>query len=387
MLDCFTHTKILAVVNPAGIATSFMATLCGVSLVLNFRKILRLKPLMSLNFGFLLFFFAIALSLINSDAPATSLSEFIRLQVLFLFFNYVAITFRHEKALRLILRSILLSSLIPLAFGAYQIIYDCGNLETHGFNRIYGTFVHPNVMAQYLLLITFLIFFYATTYSKDRWKRYGLTLFLFLVLLEVYHTFTRSVWVALVAGILIFFFIRNKPKQYIRNGLAFIIILVLSLPFISERWKDVFQKKEQAHLSSWEWRTQLWERMIERVQEHPFTGFSFGMFDHNVGCGAHNDFLRILYETGFFGFGMYLLFLMFFVFIAAVGLCGTRPLFVYNKYKLIISLMLAIFLVSFGDNFLRNTVVMFYYFCTFALMLNVHEHCLPGAQHEKNPLS
>jgi O-antigen ligase len=387
LLDSYTSVKILGGVNPAGAITSLLAILCGMSLLFRVKRILQHKVLQTFNFFFLLFFIASIVSLINSNNPTASLSEIIRYLILVIFFNYVAITFRNEKGFQVIFLCTIFSSLVPLAAGLYQIIFRCGNLATFGFNRIQGTFVHPNVHGQYLLLIALLILFYLSTYAIDKWKRYGLVLLFSLVLLEIYYTFTRSVWIALVAGFIVFIFIRNRQIQKIRYGAIFTGTIGLVLPFAAERWLDLFGKNKHIPISSWEWRTSLWKSMIEKVQEHPFIGHGYGMFDYNVGFGAHNDYLRILYETGFLGLTMYLLLLVFFVFFAVRGIMGMRLCCEYNKYKLILGLMLTIFLISYGDNLLRNTVVMFYYFCTIAFFLNFPEPQQSGCTHEQNTLS
>lgn len=387
LLDSYISINILGGVNLAGAITSLAAFFCGVSLLFRIKRVLQHKALHTFNFFFLLFFIATFISLINSNNLAVSFSEIGRYLVLVIFFNYVAITFRSEKSFQIILWSIILSCLVPLAAGLYQILFRCGNLATFGFNRIQGTFIHPNVLGQYLLLIGLLIFFFMSTYSIDKWKQYGLVLLFSLVLLEIYHTFTRSVWVAFVTGFIVFIFIRNRQVQKIRYGTIFVGTLGLVLPFAAERCLDLFGKNKQIPVSSWEWRTSLWKNMIEAVQEHPIIGHGYGMFDYNVGFGAHNDYLRIVYETGFLGLTMYLLLLTFFVFFVARGIMGTRLCCEYNKYKLIIGLMLTIFLISYGDNLLRNTVVMFYYFCTIALFLNFPEPQQSGYTHEQNTLS
>lgn len=48
-------------------------------------------------------------------------------------------------------------------------------------------------------------------------------------------------------------------------------------------------------------RTEIWEQGWKRVKEKPILGYGFGSFEKFIDMAPHNDFLRVLFETGLIG--------------------------------------------------------------------------------------
>src|SRR6185436_6714370 len=105
---------------------------------------------------------------------------------------------------------VLVSCLIPVGFGLYQFFAGTGIYE-RGFNRLYGTFAHSNVFAEYLFLVIFLlIFMMARPENRMVLKKVLLGSLLFLVGFCFYHTFTRTLWIAFAVSVVFYAFMKRN---------------------------------------------------------------------------------------------------------------------------------------------------------------------------------
>ena len=199
--------------NIAIIFTLLLILICSSDILIRKEKLIRIKNnkfLRGFNTLFITFLLFSALSFINTKDLVISVSDFLRLISMCIVVNYTVVNFsinEHEKKRFIIF--VLLSSIIPLAVGLYQILTGSGFSVLLGYekyNRIHATFIHPNVFAQYLVLITMLTLFVFDTWKFSKVKRVFVLSFLALVIFELYYTFGRGAWIATFGCYLIYVF-------------------------------------------------------------------------------------------------------------------------------------------------------------------------------------
>jgi len=320
---------------------------------------------------FMLFFFAAALSWVPSDDIRVSSAHLLRLVSFLIILIAAWLHFVDRKSRRLLLW-MFLSAVVPLALGFYQWLCHRGNLYTPGYNRIIGPFPHPNVYAQYLLVMAILIFLAWRLLRPSGWRKVVLAGFGIVVLFQMYKTFSRSSWIALAMAAVtygILGLVRGdfilKPRHLVLPAL---VLLLLSGP-IQTRWKMAFSA-DPGRVTSLNYRLKIWQTTWEHLGPLPLLGQGAGMHPVQFGEMAHNDYLKVLYENGFVGLFFYLL---PFLFLALNAL--RKSLILESSRKSVaykgIFIVLAVFLLISGvDNLQRSLVVMLYLFFAVAWLFN-----------------
>lgn len=358
-------------INLASFFTISLILICGLDIFVkkeNWDRITTNIFLRWFNKFFISFLFASLFSFVNTDNFLVSLADFLRLISILIAVNYVVIHFSNSEKVKKLIKFVLFSSIIPLCFGLYQFISKTGIAEK-GFNRIYGTFTHCNVFAEYLLLIFFLSLFIASTYRVKKIAKFALFCFLFLILFELYNTFTRTVWIALGISFFIYVLIKNKISKKIGYLLLITFIFLLFFPYIQRRFEDITRKMGY-QTSSLEWRIDLWQRSIGDMKEHPFIGNGLGMYEYKIGVMAHNDFFRIAYEVGFPAACIFLALYFYILFfssnrISKLSLNSEEK----DKFKISVCLIVGLLISSLAINTLRSTLIIFYYFSSIVVLI------------------
>jgi O-antigen ligase len=323
-------------------------------------------------------FFFLGLSLASvfySLEPLSSIKEFIRIASIFLLYFLAYKLVKDRKDWFLLLKIILISYILPAIFALIQFVFHLGLPdEFGGFQRIYGTFAHPNPFAFYtffiLGLILCLLFSRRETTRQlaksDQtvppeknlnfylWLAAGLLTFLLLV------TYSRSALACFFVFIL--FFGLFKYRKLLLLGL----ILFLVIYFFS----DVFQQRFWELITldpygSVVWRLRLWQDIAPISLWQPWFGYGLGTFTNLVefyrgfewgSLEAHNDYLKILVENGIFGLVAYfwlIIALLFYLFRIIKKSFRQEKIFSLG----ILIIVLSLFLASFFDNILRGTAL------------------------------
>ena len=118
------------------------------------------------------------------------------------------------------------------------------------------------------------------------------------------------------------------------------------------------------------WRIDMWEDGVKIAREKPVIGFGTGVADiiieerrgkEHGSADPHNDYLKILLENGMLGL------LSYFALIASI-LLKLYYSFVRSKMPkfksmliIMIALTMALYIMSFGDNIIRNTALQWLY--------------------------
>jgi O-antigen ligase len=329
----------------------------------------------------------------------TGISLFVGLQETVRVLSFIMLYFvgwiyvSHQNKLMNIMRVIIYGSIIPLFVAYIEYFSGTGLYTNPGFeNRIAGTFGHPNVLAYYSIIILALIgsiwLNKNTTISIDEKRLLGSIGLLYIIILLV--TFTRGAWFGLIMLIALIGLIKYPRKSLIITsiGLGFIALVlsiyqilspptVLDLPPLTtlpviNRVSGLFNADPSDSVI---WRLTMWTDMYEKAWESPIIGFGTGssqiMVEQTRGTfrgslEVHNDYIKIFLEQGLIGLMIYGILIL-----NILGVLYYRYIQGKNIYILYLaSLMTVIYIVSFWDNLLRGTVLMWILFLLLGAVLH-----------------
>lgn len=167
--------------------------------------------------------------------------------------------------------------------------------------RAYGTFLHPNIFAAYLLIVFFL---------SLRYLKYGYTLFWFaLFTWGVYLTGSFGAMLVGITGIGLVFLFSIFEKQSFRKAVVLLILIVLTL---GNLW--LFKNSYLLESTDSSYQERLTQNLIsaDLYQEHPF-GVGVGNYTLSIEQKrgrkllpwefqpVHNAYFLVLNETGWQG--------------------------------------------------------------------------------------
>ena len=151
----------------------------------------------------------------------------------------------------------------------------------------------------------------------------------------LYHTYTRSAWLATVIG-LVAVAIIGRRKLLGGALFACLVVGLLAVPTIGQRFADLASVaggttvNAQGNTSnSLEWRFSFWSQVLPLADSNPVTGIGLKMstFLTDAQKEPHNDFLRAYVETGVIGALAYFALLISMVMVARQGLKRSRTRF------------------------------------------------------------
>jgi putative inorganic carbon (HCO3(-)) transporter len=315
------------------------------------------------------FYAFIAIGIISSVIPGNYhfglvyVIKFISILCIYLIVYYLSE--KIENFDRTVMKGIIASAIIPLAVGLYQYIFSSGQITSYyaeaGLNRLKGTLAHPNVFAFFLVIIIVTVLIYLIRYNK---KNLFLYLIVLLSLFELYNTYTRGAWLGL-ALIVVSCLVMSKLPLSSKLGYSALLLLAIS-PFyqsIADRFANVLSSDvEQSSLAV---RFTIWKSMGFLFFIKPLLGHGIGSFKAlssnvlNWNIEAHNDYLKLLLETGIVGLGSYLV-LQF----------NTLRSILSNKagnYLVVFIFVAVFYLMSLADNIIDMTVCQWYIWALVAL--------------------
>jgi putative inorganic carbon (hco3(-)) transporter len=367
-LDIFSNITILKFND---IALNF-ASILGVFTILftiyiaAFVKTKKIKAI-PLTPQIIIFLSVTLFSCILSISFVTSITEWLRLLNIFSLFALGFLLTNSVKDLSKLLILSITSAIIPSVFALYQFISKTGlSIPLEGiYNRIFGTFAHPNLFAYYLIIpLVFALFKFLSGNKKRVPNLMTLILFLFFLSLLVL-TYTRGAWIVFIFTLSIISIFRYSYILPILFGS--ILLAYLTVMPIQTRVNDLVNIGEY---NSIHWRIDMWEDGVKIAREKPVIGFGTGVADiiieerrgkEHGSADPHNDYLKILLENGMLGL------LSYFALIASI-LLKLYYSFVRSKMPkfksmliIMIALTMALYIMSFGDNIIRNTALQWLY--------------------------
>jgi O-antigen ligase len=226
----------------------------------------------------------------------------------------------------LVIKLIVLIGTAVSLFGIYQYFYyDPGSagtwIDSDMFseitNRVFSTLGNPNVLAEYLLLIT--PFAFACVLTAKTWPKKLLFLaFTAVMLLCMLFTSSRGGWLGLIFAIAIFAVMLDARLLLVG------IIGIVALYFILPDWAiKRFTSIGDMHDSSTSYRYYIWLGTIAMLKDYWLSGIGPGnaafnliypKYSYNTIAAphAHNLFLQLMCDTGILGLLLFLMILFSF---------------------------------------------------------------------------
>jgi len=292
-----------------------LASILGIFIIAFSIDLILRKTISIAKFTIIPFEVFLAISIISSIFSGyltSSLADWLRYLSLYLIYliayNFVI---KDKDYTHKLLEFMMYSAIIPICMGFVQFFTRTGNISD-GLNRVYGTFVHPNPFAFYLLIIVAVCYMVFITSGKTK-KIIAAGIAVSSIILILF-TYTRSAWIALfIILIIIFRQIKSKYKYLFLCLLAGVFIIYQSdyiIGFFTARFNNISSSKmEENSLAT---RLYIWSHMFKVSFNHPLLGTGLSTFELysekalGFSAMAHNDYLRILFETGIIGLLSYL---------------------------------------------------------------------------------
>lgn len=248
---------------------------------------------------------------ITSVAPVTSVITTSRLATGVLMFVVLEQAIGSgELSHRRLMRAVLVSLGVVLAVCLLQQTtgWRLNVAPDADLSRLSGPFVHPSVLAKYLLVI--LLWLVATrlrVLKRSEWRWYALTV---VVVLGLGLTMTRAAWGAALVGVLVI--IARRDWRWVPAVLAGVVATALFVPAISTRIASLWTSTSPAPgvpANSFAWRMDYWEQLLPLARTSPLNGVGPGSISllGTDGLEAHNSWVQVYVETGIVGVAALLL--------------------------------------------------------------------------------
>lgn len=301
-----------------------------------------------------------------SFSKVSSVSELVRISTIFSLFVLSFIAIKSQKELFQLVKVILFSMAIPSIVALYQLTTNTGLTLSYQDvpNRLFGTFAHPNLFAFSLTLSIALSLAMLLIAKKSHQKLiYGASFLISFILLAL--TYTRGAWI-LFAFMIFSAGILKLRKLLFFSVIAFCMLYLLVAP-VRDRINSVTVLSPYSSIT---WRFNLWEDAIVYVNDAPLLGHGTGTAEELImerrgpkfgSTAPHNDFLKVLLETGIAGIITFLA-----IFLALCQKLLSHFLSQANSKKtndlgflvlIFLCFTLGLYAASFGDNIIAATAL------------------------------
>jgi O-antigen ligase len=329
------------------------------------------------------------LSVIASSRPLVSLLEAIRVSAVAVMLAVMEILLVDRAAIKRLLVAIYLSALLPVGLTLFDIALHKPQFTSGGFGRYQGTFSQPNPFAIYLTMI--IVMGAALLPHLKVRVRILMVILMAASVVCLYHTYTRSAWVATVIGIVAVAII-GRRKVLGAALFACLVVGLLAVPTISQRFADLASVAGGSSVNaagntsnSLVWRFSYWSEVLPLANSNPVTGIGLKMssFLTDQAKEPHNDFLRAYVETGVVGVFAYFALLSSMVLVARQGLKQSGPGFDRSIAVGFAGCVIAFVLISIVSNVITEVIVLWYYVAFAAAAYAVTK--FPASEREPEP--
>jgi O-antigen ligase len=255
---------------------------------INVARVPLAKPMMVV---LLITFVGVAVS----PDKATSIQDWVRMLGTFSIYVLIVDLIQTRDDQRWLVRAILLSALIPVGYGMWQWLHHEGNVDTPGLVRVYGTFTHPSPYSFYLVQLLPIAVVFAV-HTRSKLARLGLCVLIPVMLFNIYEAQTRGAWVGLAAAFVVFSLMRA------RWTLIFLPLIAGALYFGSPSVRARISEATST-TGSVLWRQEQWQKALGVASPPQLATVGAGIDAVAVELGqpTHNEYLRLLVETGIAG--------------------------------------------------------------------------------------
>jgi putative inorganic carbon (hco3(-)) transporter len=170
-----------------------------------------------------------------------------------------------------------------------------------GLSRVRGSFVHPNILATYL--VTLLLVAVACLPVVRGWARAGLVVVVAATVPLLVLTYARAAWGAALLG-LVYLGIRVN-KRLLGVVVLGVLVLLAAVPSVLTRFSDLDDETQYGDQpgNSFAWRVDYWQELIPLANDNPITGIGLDVAQYKTddGLRPHNVFVQTYVETGVLG--------------------------------------------------------------------------------------
>lgn len=384
--------------NSAGVADSLLSPNTGLVLILigigGMYILSRGIRFLSLPSGILFVLFLITglFGMLRSQSILFSFREWLPVVSSLVVYALAAHFYNSPQKIQRVIDVLAVSYILPAFFGFKQIFLGNGAMaynipELGEINRIFGTFVHPNPFAFYLVLI--LGVFTCEFFAGSRWRKFRALVIVASAAVLLLRTYTRMGWIGALIVLLTIGILRYR-KLLVLIPIAVVVISIAN-PSLIARIGDPIS--DPGGSSGVEDRFDIWRttygfwRDSTQVDDSPIAtimnrigGLGPGAIDfltagsatfRGFTYAAHNDYIRILNEYGIFGlalYGLLVLGMLIFSYRAMRASAGTQLAAIPLAFFAITS---AYFVMSFTDNVFGSTQNQVYYWTLAGLTVAV----------------
>jgi len=265
-------------------------------------------------YGFLLLIGVIGV--LRADNLVSSLYEWLRTASALIIYALVVNLFRNPERIQRAVDILAGSFVLPAIFGFYELALGQGRfLSSIGARRIDGTFGHPNPYGVYLLIVLSVFLCQALTQSgKRKWLSLSIVAASSMLLVA---TYARSVWVGLVVVLVVVGVFQGRRLLLLAP--LILVAALRAIPSIGARLENPMSGSFANRQGIWETLFQQWTYVTSQSQSSVaialdrLTGLGPGSFvplmslSQSAVAAPHNDYLRVLIESGIFGLVLFIL--------------------------------------------------------------------------------
>ncbi|MDD3036211.1 MAG: O-antigen ligase family protein [Candidatus Saccharimonadaceae bacterium] len=367
-------------------------------LIILFSAIILIKNLsnienLPLKYNWLIFIAIALASIFFSYNSFSSLAEGLRLLSILAIYCLAYFLLNSEQDLKNLIKAIIASAIIPSLFALWQFYTQTGlTVPLEGiYNRIYGTFAHPNLFAYYLLLPLALSLYLFLSGNKKQINNILYFLFAIFLVIILGLTFTRGAWLSFLIIMAIVGVFRYRPLLV--GAIVFAALAYFLVEPINYRVNDLIANRSDTSI---EWRLNLWNDAKEYVKEKPWLGYGAGVASDLIldkrgeqfgSSDPHNDYLKIASENGLIGLLAYLslivsLFINLIKKYSAVGRTQFKTLIL-----LAIGLAISFYVMSAADNIIRNTALQWSFWALMGAIFAIDISVIASDRRERSNLT
>jgi len=310
-----------------------------------------------------------------------SLTEWLRWSSFFALFVLGFCLWRGGKNVTILIKTLIFSSFIPMLAALWQTASDSGFFDGERL-RANGTFVHPNMLAFYLVFVITLSLFIFLTLRREAVEKYFYLLLVLPLIATLIFTYTRGAWLCLSLTLLLIGLTRFRI--FLISALLVLAIFYMGFPVIQERVNSL---ASFSATDSTVWRLDLWRDAFSYSSVHPLVGYGPGMAETVIGNNRsvilgssepHNDYIKIILETGALGLAAYLLLIV--SLLANLWRAWRRENKPRQKLLFLFLLIfsLSFYIMSAGDNLLRDSALQWSFWALIGAAMYAYGQLKPG---------
>jgi O-antigen ligase len=241
------------------------------------------------------------ISLAATPSLSLGIPEVLRLARIAVIYGLVYVLCRSREDIQLVIGAVLISALGVIVVAIEQTVSGdaSGSLGQFQFDRANGGFTSPDELG---IVLGVLLCFSIPLLLGGRLRWWPLLLaWIGLAGIALVGSYTRTGWIALIAGLLVIGAIRYRTLLLIVP--LVLMAVVLAVPSTVNRFNDLSQEaSHQGHYgNTFSERISLWKSNLPKVNHAPLIGHGFASIGVDQGRLTHSDYVRTVVETGMLG--------------------------------------------------------------------------------------